>query len=341
LEVQFGNCGADMTEALSDLTILMLDDDANRREKAALLQEQTGHAVIFVDLKDKNPTTEVERIASTDTIPTLAIIDHYLTNAIDIKLGAGVVPALRTRWPGTPVVALTAAHDACSKELISEAYEDIIASEWFSSLASFVPAVVAGYKALTGRQYSLEGLYELLGTPESEIDALKCSLPAELKRSVGDATFPHRVFRWNRGLFYRQPGFLLNRDWTALAIGVSPESFGKYEGNLAGALYSGIFAEDASPRWWKARLYSCLLPDSAERYKVSLLQAAHDKLQVPEEDVSKCVSCGEKWPEVMGHLDEASFDEKDAKPIHLRCSRIDPLAAVVPFYQERRLVVDP
>ena len=326
-----------------DTLIVMFDDQRERQSKADLLQEHTGHTVRFVDLQDKRVIDEVEKAVGQVPEPSMVLVDHILDKAVaesTIRKGTSVVPLLRETWPSAPIIAITAAYEKCVDNIDSDVYEDVIPIEWFSEFVSYAPAVIAGYDAVGDTSRDLEGLLSLIKVPDSEREALRNSIPSLVKRSSRDTSFPHRVFRWFRRTFYRKPGFLLNRQWTALVIGVSDEYFSQYETDVAGARYDGIFADPNDARWWKATLYSCLLPDSRERFTIGLCEAAKQKLRIPEEHESKCYRCGEKWPEVMGYVDEAATSEKEAKPLHLRCSRAHPLSAPEPFYEERRLMLD-
>jgi hypothetical protein len=157
---------------------------------------------------------------------------------------------------------------------------------------------------------------------------------------MGQSTSGHHIFRWFRRTFYREAGFLLDRHWTALTVGVSVEHLEHYTSNFTVGEYKGLFVDNADPRWWKSSLYSTLLPASSRRFTVSLCEAAAEKLSIPETHASKCHRCGDKWPEVMGFVDEAAIQDTDAVPLHRRCSRTHSLSAAEPFYEERRVMLE-
>lgn len=339
-----------MTSTDTDISIVVFDDDKTRQTKADLLRDQTGYEVQFVSLENKDAIEEVEKAIGDLPPPSLVLMDHVLSKALaqsTVRKGTSIVPLLRERWPDAPVIAVTGAYepkpwvyDEWMKDIDKEVYEDAFPIECFSSLVSYAPSVIAGYKAIGDVLGNLDGLLSLLNSPESEMTALASSMPSAIKGSLGKTSFRHRVFRWFRRTFYRKPGFLLDRRWAALAIGVSDEQFSDYSEGITDARYDGIFADSNDPRWWKARLYSCLLPDSRERFTVGLCEAAKEKLQIRQGHESRCYRCGEKWPEVMGYVDESAILEKEEKPLHLRCSRMHALSAPEAFYEERRVMLD-
>jgi hypothetical protein len=71
---------------------------------------------------------------------------------------------------------------------------------------------------------------------------------------------------------------------------------------------------------------------------MALQEAAREQFSIPEEHASKCYRCSEKWPELIGDVDEAA--DAEPKPLHLRCSRTHSLAAPEPFYEERRVMLE-
>jgi CheY-like chemotaxis protein len=332
-----------MTATANSISIVMFDDQNERQSKAELLEEQTGFTVQFVDLQNKEVIKEVEQAIAEFTTPKMVLVDHILDKAIAdsvIHKGTSIVPLLREQWPNAPIIAVTAAYEDCVNDINSEVYEDVIPIEWFSRFVAYVPTVIGGYDELTQMPHDMDSLFSLMNVPDSETEAIRTSVPSAMKRRDGEPSFSHRVFRWFRRSFYRKPGFLLDRAWTALTVGVAKEHLSRYEDRILEAQYGGVFADPDDPRWWKARLYEYLLPDSRQRFSVSLCEAAKARLKISDSHASKCYRCGEKWPEVMGFVDESTVNETAAEPLHLRCSRSDARFTSEPFYEERRVMLD-
>ena len=322
------------------IVIVWFDDETDRKERTKSLSDKTGCTVEFVDLRDKDVVEEARRVLESSLNPTLVLVDHVLSGAktdSSIKLGTSIVPMVREKWKDTPILALTAAYDECVSNIDSDLYEDVIRFEQFSSFTKYAPSIVHGYQTLENKPHNVESLMKLLGVPELDQSAITSSLPTKLKDN-SDSSFRNRVFRWFRRQFHNKPGFLWDQCWAALALGVRQERFDQYKDRITEAKYKGIFADDHDPRWWKARLYSVLLPDSSDRFNLSLQQAAQSKFNIPEQDASKCYFCKENWPEVMGYTDEAAVGNSDPVPLHLRCSTSDPQSSPEPYYEEPRIM---
>ncbi len=326
----------------SDISVVMFDDESGRKSILDLLEKATGYETKFVDLQGKPVITEVVKVLKNTPPPNLVLVDHILNTVVgdsSIRKGSSIVPLMREKWPEAPIIAVTAAKDECTADVAGEVYEDIVAIKDFSSFVAYVPSIISGYTRIRGVN-SLEDLTSALSVPDSEQQALIISLPPLIKSTISKETVAHHIFRWFRSKFYRQPGFLWNRDWAALALGVSPEYYDHYKAVIDEAAYKGIFADGEDPRWWKTTVYSLLLPESTERFTVQLNEAAASKLAINTKHVSKCYRCGEKWPEVMGYVDEASRVESEQKPFHRRCSKAHSLSSAEPFYEERRVMLE-
>ncbi|MCX7428725.1 MAG: response regulator [Planctomycetia bacterium] len=332
-----------MTESDNDVSIVMFDDEPERKSRADLLKDTTGYIVHFVDLQGKDVLHEVNTAIGQFPEPQLILIDHILSRASKesrIQHGTSIVPMLREGWPHPPIIAVTAAADVCCKNIDSDVYESIFAIESFSDLVEYVPAIITGYGEVRSEVHNLNDLTRLLGVPQSDVQLVQSSLPVVLKRSLGESDVAHHIFRWFTRTFYRNPGFLLNRRWAAVSIGVAEEHFGAYEAGIEPALYQGVFSDLKNPRWWKAKLYATLLPQSPRRFTTALQEAAKAKLLVPDEHASKCYNCGEKWPEVLGYVDEYALHEPEAVPLHLRCSRTHSHSTPEPYYEESRVMLE-
>lgn len=331
-----------MTRGNTDVSVVMFDDQQERQSLATLLEETAQIPVDFVNLEKKNVLDEVQSAVERLSQPSLVLVDHILTKATadsSVHKGTSIVAILREKWPEPPVIAVTAAYRECVKELVSDVYEAIFPIERFSDLVAYVLPIVEGYDVLRHEVTDLAGLTNALGAPDAEKEAIRSSVPSAVKRSMGQTASTHYIFRWFRNTFHRKAGFLLDRRWTALSLGVAEKYFDRYEQRIEEAKYTGIFTDSANPRWWKARLYSLLLPESPRRFGVALQEAAQVSLSIAGDHLSRCYRCNEKWPEVLGHVDEASLDDADMRPLHLRCSCSHPLATPEPFYEERRVML--
>jgi len=324
--------------------ILLFDDQSDRAGRAELLKGSSGCQVQFIDLHNKDVIAEIKAAAKTFPAANLILVDHVLDKTSPasqemVNKGSTIVPLLREHWNACPILAITAAPDACQKDISSEAYEAIFSLDQFSRLASYVSSIIAGYAAIRKSGKNLAGLMALLRVPTDDQDALVGVLPEEVRRTLGQPECAHYMFRWFYNTFYRHPGLLYGHAWASLVLGVRGKAFEKYEKHIMRAAYTGIFRDKESPRWWKSRMYSLLLPKSARRFSVSIQQAAYERLHIDEVDFSGCYKCKEKWPEVMACVDDAALDCADMKPMHLRCTRAHKMANAKPYFEELRVML--
>lgn len=335
-----------MTDTEPDGVVLMFDDESDRGRKAELLEERLpGFEVRFVDLKGRDPTAEIPKAKRGLESVDLILVDHVLdkTSAESqelVRKGSSLVPMLREHWDACPILALTAAYEACEGDISSEAYEAVFPLDDLASLARYLPAIIEGYRRIRESGQRLEALLGLLDVPSNDCSAMTAALPEEVKKTLGQAECAHYVFRWFWHELYRQPGFLYDTWWTSLLLGVQKDAFDRYKDRIADAEYVGVFKREDGPRWWRSKVYSLLLPDSPQRFSIPIQEAASERLETRPEDFSRCHRCGEKWPEVMACVDEASLECADMRPMHLRCTRAHSLASAKPYYEELRVMLE-
>ena len=330
------------TSLLSDL-ILMLDDQTEHESKARALQEASGYSVKFVTLQDRDVFDAVHALTREMPQPAMILIDHVLDKAVGqspIHKGSSVAPIIREAWPAPPIIAVTAAYDVCLADIDSDVYEDVVRIERFSDFVKHVPAIIDGYLTLRTARPGLDDLVALLAPPDPDKDTILASIPTTVKNAINGPALGHRFFRWFRRQFYSTPGFLFDVRWTAVTIGIAEQFIDRYLPRIESARFTGVFADVTNPRWWKAGLYSAILPQSQERFTADIRATAKQQLNVSSQHVATCYRCGEDYPDVMGALDDTTKSAGTLEPLHFRCSREDLTAAPQPYYESPRIMLE-
>ena len=325
-------------------TIIMFDDSGNRQNLQILLEELSGYTVNFIDLKDKNVIEEMntaKRKQHKD--PDLVLVDYILDKTSQdsktlMPRGTSLADIIRGQWPACPIIALTAAYKECVNDIAHDVFDDIVPLDNLSKLVEFIPSIIEGYQTLKTTGKSLDDLFSIMIAPENQRSELAAIVPEDVKISFGKMPIcAHRVFRWFRKEFFPWAGPLYDRRWASVLLGVDEEQFERYQPSIESAKYNGIFNNPDELRWWKASIYEAVLPDSTQRFSISIQQAACEELNINEEHFSKCYKCHEKWPEVLAYVDEGT--DKEMHPMHLRCTCEHSCAEIRPFYEERRVML--
>ena len=334
-----------MVECSEGYTILVFDDQRDRKGHYELLARELHCHVEFVDLQEKDVFAEINRVKDRLRPPALVLVDHILnrTSGDSRKVsqkGSTVASLVREEWPRCPILAITAAFDECKRDILSEIYEEVFRFEELSNLEKLIPQIIAGYRQMDQEALNVERLLALLDAPTDERAPVLCTLPACIKDPCDPVHCMHHVYRWFRTSFYANPGFLYDERWASVMIGVDKAYFSCYVSALAPAAYRGIFGDPNAPRWWRSRLLHSVLPVSRERFTISVQEAAARALNVPREHFSRCYKCHDHWPEIMACVDELSLSPAEQQPMHLRCTRPHAHAPAMPFYEDLRVMLE-
>lgn len=332
-----------MTETRENLRIriLALDDDQEREVTKYKPMEDGTLEVKFVNLKDQNT---IEIINNLEIEPTdIIFVDHRLDktsadSAAFMPTGKSATPLLRNKWPKAPIFGVTAAKDACIKHDGNTFYEDIFALSDISLLQDYIPYVVDGYQKLRAviPTQGEVGFVELLKAPEDEIASILHSIPDELRRLDADS-FSHALYRWFRRTLHGHAGFLYDKKWAAITLGINPDHFDEYAATFGSAKYAGIWSDPNEPRWWKKKLYELAI-EERKSPREPVQSAACKRFNVPAEHYCHCFKCGKIWPEILAFTDDGPLE--DLVPAHLECSKPHPKRFVSLSFEEPRIIVE-
>lgn len=320
---------------------LAFDDDPDRENTKYRPMEDETLEVKFINLKGKNT---IETIANLEIKPIdIIFVDHRLDktsadSAALIPTGKSATPLLRDKWPKTPVFGVTAARSDCIKHDGNTFYEEVFALSDISQLQDFIPHVVTGYqqlRAVISSGGGATGFVALLKAPEDEDQSILHSIPDELRELDADS-LAHAIYRWFRRTLHGHAGFLYNKEWAAITMGIDPIHFDNYSAAFDDAKYSGIWSDPNEPRWWKKKLYELAIADR-ESPRESVQSAACKHFKILEEHYCLCSKCGKPWPDILAFTDDGLL--ADLVPAHIECSSPHPRRFVSLSFEEPRIII--
>lgn len=189
------------------------------------------------------------------------------------------------------------------------------------------------------RENELSELFRLLKCPEEVKEHLKLALPTSLQKGLKTTPEGNSIAfaKWIHETLLGNPGFLYNELHTATQLGLTVEGFRSIKNNeeFQKARYTGIFSRTHPESWWAKELSNAIYSHKdilthetrTPRLVVPLLY------NIPENQQSKCVVCGEKAPECVGFDLE---DEREVHPVHYRCSEPHPCLRTELYFDEYR-----
>jgi hypothetical protein len=224
--------------------------------------------------------------------PHLIIIDHVFNLSLPFGLkGSSVAHLLRTSFPTTPLVCVTAMFDRPSsfdQEDISE-YTALFLYQRLEENIEALYAIAKDFRLLRANGSNVrEHLVACLRAPRSDNKDLMRVLPDEFQ-DLRHATTEHRMARWIYNVLLARPGFLYDRLHTATLLGLKETALAKVEQMFAKALYRGVFATADSPRWWVSEVRRILFTVLSSSNTLDVPQLAGRALSgITEQDHSVC-----------------------------------------------------
>ncbi len=325
----------------TEISVIVFDDNRKGEVNFSPLTDMPDVIcqLNYVSLDDKELLETVEETMGINVEPDIVLVDHVLdktasTSQALITKGSSITPILRENWPNCAILGVTAERDDCLSETGRDAYDDVFDRQNINALARFLPNIAKGHEDARAIR-SQSNLLNALKVPEKEWDVFPYALPDELRSptDMGSPKFVHDLFRWFRHTLHAVPGFLYDKRWLALTLGIEEEYINNYLDKVSDCQYSGLWCDPADLRWWKADLY-----EFAWTMGKSVQESASEKIPVPDNHRSQCYKCQESWPEVMAFVDENPSSEE--YPMHLRCSTSHPHRQSLPYFEERRIILE-
>lgn len=243
------------------LQIVLIEDKDGERLKAAI--ESLGDGEFEVSAFFPPPNLDLRKAFEID--PDLYLVDYELDqiqpdDSIANYRGATLATHLRERKPDSPIVLLTSVDLPAwttDRRVVeaSNIFDDVVYKD--QELGDDPAGVKAKLLSL-GLCYrelrqcgerSVSALLDLLNTDEDGREQALLSNPPHSEWTAVEAA------KWVRSTLFHYPGVLYDCKYAAVALGISPRSFGTPEiRNLfEPAKYRGMFYT-TQERWWKHSL---------------------------------------------------------------------------------------
>jgi hypothetical protein len=199
--------------------------------------------------------------------PDLFIVDHVFNLALPFGLkGSSVAHLLRSAFPATPIVCVTAMFDqphSFDQENVS-AYSALFLFQRLEEHIEDLYAIARDFPKLDPKSAHVrDHLVAALKAPKRDQEDILRILPEEFQEKDLETT-RHRIARWIFNTLLRRPGFLYDRLHAATLLGLTESGLKKVQARFAKALYRGVFETDTHPLWWVSMLRKLLLDMSAE-----------------------------------------------------------------------------
>lgn len=318
------------------MNFIWIDDSPDREKSAKNLATELGVEVLFVGVKNKPIDTTLKEIVS-DSEPDLIIMDHSLIDAISdtYKTGSTAAAFIREEWPHCPIISMTG-QDINNVDIRHRAaYESMYSIEKISEHYGSIQSIARGFKEMKEKNVkTVLELIDLFDATEEDKEKIRKILPKELKENFNDKSLLLEIYRWCNTVFFVRPGFLYNRQWSAILLGLTPEGFKIVEENFSSAKYSGIFSNSSDEKWWKSKLLN-ILGEMIDEIGLPW-EIGRNLVEGNSKYFSKCFASNEELPETVAAEDET----RDAHwyPMKLKHTEPHPNFEDMLFFEELRIM---
>jgi len=316
----------------SGIRILWIDDDCvNHKEDAKNLEYEMPNLTIEII----HPTILEKKLKSKTKKPDLFLVDYFLnqTPSPDNKKfpdkGLTTAGRLKENYLELPVYGVS--------HLVNEGMFDSAAqaaNSVFDKIFTFQTIQNNGANILfwdardfkiirNVQKEDIDALLSTLKAPDSLKSRLQLVLPDALRKGIGTKKEGNSIAfgRWMIEKFLQTPGFLYDDLHAATHLGLTETAFKRISSDkkFKKIKYSGIFSKTSPDLWWVSELNNLVFssPKAKKMDCDTTWEIAPSIFGISGEECSKCVVCGEPYPELVGiNLD----NEKKLAPVHYRCS---------------------
>jgi CheY-like chemotaxis protein len=317
------------------INFIWIDDEPNRKASSDHLKETLKLSGLFIDVK--GDYTDGLKALFKKPEPDIILIDHNLKDISSgvFKKGSTFAAYIRETWPDCPIVCITGEDITKVDYQKRSLYEDIFSITKISKHYPTILSIAKSFRKLKeDRPKDVDDLLALMKSPKEDHERLRTIIPQDLKENFKDKSHLLNISHWLRETFLKRAGFVYDRLWLSTTLGIKESSFHKVENIFSKAKYTGIFADESNPVWWKSSALELL---AAQVKEAGLPWENGRKIPViSKRDFSSCYSSGEDFPETVAYVDEA----KDAKraPMKLKYTESHPNFEDLLFFEEVRVM---
>lgn len=333
------------------MKILFIDDKSNddsypRKDLLDILHQREGinYEIISPDLESL-----IDKLTKKDEGEyDLIVVDYMLDKARSIfKTGTALYSLIRAYAESTPIYLISVKTSTTNQ--IGD-FELFINDGAINDHAGF-KADIESHKALRNCTKPSEFL-ELIQCPSTLQDDLASMIKPILSKPdqgnrYDEDKIPEteivdslnlRLFRWLARSLLRKEGPLVSRAGAACLLGISVDYFDSISSRFDNALYSGIFSKSFDKRWWGILLEDNVfdISDTNRYLETSPFKEASSKLLgATEKDLSRCVVCGERYPDGLGVVIDQG---NELHSVHIACSEFNDALPQEPFFRNPRII---
>lgn len=256
--------------------------------------------------------------------PDLIIIDYKLggggntENLIYPGTGYTMTSYCKENYPDVPCYLIS--HLINDESTVSEHYDKKLSHVFLTKEegrnALFNDCQSYRKIKLAISQYKGEDLIKsVLNVPKEEFDALKTAIPSDFLHRLASKMNDNitdsdslliKFTKWVNSILLVRKGPLIDKLELATLLGINVDFFenGLIHGLQLKSLfyeakYTGVFFDTSPERWWAQKAYNIAIQTTKEEVDSETWKSFPQKHNIPEEHLSRCVICNEKYPETV------------------------------------------
>ena len=334
------------------IKIVWVDDEPSHEEDARTLESRRKELEIeFISpLKFEGFLEKHEDGVDLFLVDDKLILRGETTSTSFNRRGLSVAAQFREKFPEIPIYLFSAYKEKGIYTTLAEAAEsladDILDLKTIQRKGHDILYHDAiDYRRIRGsRRESVDSLFSLLYAPEDDRERIFFALPESLKNGLSPQSETKLSYgnaiafaKWTKRTFLKLPGFVYNSLYSATKLGITEDAFKDLASEFEDANYIGVFAKTSPKLWWDFKLRKIIFQLANEKLPeddTTDLRILTPKLfSLDESQTSKCIVCGERYPETVGINKD---DDEDYRPVHYRCSDPHPTKARVLYFEEAR-----
>jgi CheY-like chemotaxis protein len=327
------------------MEFIWIDDNPDRETASKNLAKFLNVNCRFINVKGEDVGINLKFLLASEQ-PDLILIDHNLIDSVPaeaskeilIRRGSSAATIIRQQWKDCPIICISGMDANMLDTQEKAVYEEIYFDHKISSHYEEIISIARSFKLIKDHKPSdIADFLKLLACPESETEKLKSIIPTALKENFTDGGLVIEISNWVRKTLIARPGFLYDKLWTATLLGLTLDGFEKVEELFKEGKYTGVFAYDSSPRWWRSEIIKIV----GQIVQVPGLPSLRGRSlpNINEDNYSECWVSKEPYPDTIAYLED--IRESKMVPMKLKETIVHPGFEKLLYFEELRLMAAP
>lgn len=321
------------------IKIVWIDDESSHMEDAKTLGSKRKE----LEIKFISPLDFEDFLKKQEDGVGLFLIDDQLRGR---SVGVGIAGKIREKFPEIPMYLFTAyPREYGISTALAEAAKSLGDDVLDLKTVQREGHVILYYDAIDYRRIrespreEIDALLSLLKAPEEDCKRIISALPESLKKGLLTCSDGNAIAfaKWVKRTFLKLPGFVYNSLYSGTKLGITKKAFQDLASQFEEARYDGVFAKTRPKLWWDSKLAKTIFQLASEKLPgddtIDLRRLTPKLFSLDESKMSKCIVCGERYPDTVGINKD---DEEDYQPVHYKCSKPHPTKTRVLYFEEAR-----